>query len=138
VSIYHITAFDFAIEVPLLKECNDADVGYTCVDADPEGGMTCGGTLSFQDSTITSSKLKSMDLLLAARGPLVLTVAQSGGAANKVITIAGVIFTSADENAQASADRPNEHSVTYEVSNDATTVLTLTGANKIITIANAA
>lgn len=138
ISVYHLTAFEFSVNIPLMKECNDSDLGYTCVDADIEGGMGCAGSISFQDAEITSSKLKLVDLLLAARGSLVLTVTQSAGATAKTITVAGAIFTGGGENAQARMDMANGFTANYEVGNDATTQLTLAGANKILTIADAA
>jgi len=138
VSIYHIMAMEFGISIPVLRECNDADVGYTAVDADLEGGMACGGSLTFQDAEITSSKLKLVDLLAAARGSLVLTLTQSSGATAKTVTIAGVIFTGGSEDAGARSDQANPFSASFEVSNDATTQLTLAGDNKILTIADAA
>jgi hypothetical protein len=108
------------------------------VDAEAEGGMDCSGSLSFEDMTITSAKLKAVDLLLAARGPLVLTLKQAGGAVNKVVTIAGVIFTGGPDTMSNSGDGYSSQSLSFTVSNDATTQLTLAGANKIITIADAA
>ncbi|MFA5187044.1 MAG: hypothetical protein WC551_11230 [Patescibacteria group bacterium] len=138
VSIYHVMSAEFGISIPLLKECNDADLGYTAVDADLEGGMACGGSITFQDAEITASKLKLVDLLAAARGSLVLTLTQSAGATAKTLTIAGVIFTGGSENAQARADQANPFTAEFQVSNDVTTQLTLAGDNKILTIADVA
>jgi len=92
VSIYHLTAFDFSLALPLVKECNDADVGYTCVDARLDG-LTAGGSISFQDAEITTAKLKCQQLITAAKASLVIAVKQSAGGANKTITIAGVDFS---------------------------------------------
>lgn len=138
INLYHVTAFDYSLTIPLDRQCNDADVGYTCVDAYPEGGMTAGGSLTHQDAEITAGALKAVALALAGRGTLVLTVAQGGGAADKVITAAGVDFGGGDQNAQSQAARPDEFTSAFDVFNDATTPLTLAGANKIITIADAA
>jgi len=132
-SIYHTMSFTFAINLKLDKACNDADVGYTCVDARVDG-LTAGGSITTQDSGVTTNALKAQQLLAAARGNLVITVAQGSGAADKVITIAGVIFGSAGGNQNVSASF-TDHSLNYMVTNDAGTPLTLTGTNKILTIA---
>jgi len=75
-------------------------------------------------------------LLAAARGNLVITVAQGSAAADKVITIAGVIFGSAGGNQNVSASF-TDHSLNYMVTNDAGTPLTLSGTDKILAIADA-
>ncbi len=138
INLYHITGFDFTITLPLAKACNDADIGYTCVDARLDG-MTAEGSIGFQDSEVTGGATKSQQLLAAAKGPLVLTVAQGQGAANKVITTANVDFDSVGGNAANSARGTNYtgHTAAFDVANDAGTPLTLAGDNKIITIANA-
>jgi hypothetical protein len=136
VSVYHVTGFNFSISLPVAKACNDADIAYTCVDA-KQSGMTCGGSLNFQDAEITAAKLKVQDLLLAVASSLVLTVVQSSGAANKVITIARAIFTGDSENSDVNADFGG-YSVNFDVANDPSTPLTLDGTNKIITIEDAA
>jgi len=135
-SIYHVTAFDFTIEMPLVKACNDADVAYTCVDA-RLSGITATGSITFQDSTIATATLVAQKLLVAARNNLVLTVTQGSGATAKTITIAGVIFTPGAANSDVNADF-TEYTVNFEVSNDTTTQLTLSGTNKILAIADAA
>jgi len=133
-SIYHVTAFDLTITLPLVKACNDADVGYTCVDA-RLSGLTATGSLTFQDATIATSALVAQTLLVAARAALVLTATQGGGVAAKTITIAGVIFTPGSANSDVNADF-TEYTLSFEVSNDTTTQLTLAGDNKILTIAD--
>jgi hypothetical protein len=133
INIYHTTGFNFSITIPLQKACNDSDVGYTCVDADTEA-MSASGSISYQDGTIATAALLSDRLLTAARGDLVLTIGQGGGASNKTVTIAGVVFDSSEDNADASADFTGFTS-NFEVANDTTTPLTLTGINKILTIA---
>ena len=135
VSIYHVTNLSAKITIPIRKASNDGDVAYTAVDAD-FNGMSVSGSISFQDAAITSAKLKCQDLLLAARSSLVATIRQAGGAANKILTIAGVIFGSAKASPNANADF-SEFTVPFKVCNDVTTQLTLAGANKIITIADA-
>ena len=95
--------------------------------------MTVNGSASFQDAEITSSQLKAQQLLLAAAGDLVITVLQSGGATNKVITIANVIFTSLQGSPDVNADYTS-YSANFEVANDPSIPLTLDGDNKIITI----
>jgi hypothetical protein len=138
VNIYHVTAFDFGLSFPIFKACNDSDLGYTAVDGDLEGGMAASGSISAQDMTVTSSKTKLVDLLLAARGSLVLTLQQSGGAANKIVTIAGVIFTGGPMDGSGSATEATGFNLAFEVCNSAALPLTLAGSNKIITIADAA
>ena len=136
ISIYHVTAFNLAVTLPLVKECNDADIGYTCVDARLDG-LTAAGSISFQDSTITSAKLKAQDLLLHARADLKLTLTQSGSATAKTITIAGVVFDNIGGNADVT--KPfSDYSMPFRVANDSTTQLTLAGTNKILAIADAA
>jgi hypothetical protein len=132
-AIYHATRLSLDISIPLFKASNDGDVAYTAVDADLNG-MSVSGSLSFQDATITAARLKCDDLAVAARGSLVTTIRQAGGAANKILTIAGVIFGSSDQSAGQDYD---EFTMPFRVSNDATTQLTLAGANKIITLADA-
>lgn len=135
ITIYHIMSFNFAMTLPLVKECNDADIAYTCVDARLDG-LTAAGSITFQDSAITSAKLKAQDLLLHARGPLVLTLTQSAGATAKTVTIAGVIFENIGGNADVT--KPfSDYSMPFRVANDLTTQLTLAGTNKILTIADA-
>lgn len=132
-SIYHVTAFNLAITIPLQKACNDGDIGYTCVDAD-ESGLSVTGSISYQDGVIVTNELLSSRLLAAARGNLVLSIRQSGAAADKTLTIAGVEFDSSEDSSSADADF-TEYTSSFEVANDTTTPLTLSGANKILTIA---
>jgi NAD+--asparagine ADP-ribosyltransferase len=87
---------------------------------------------------VASSKIKSSQLLEAARASLVLTCKQSGGAANKVVTIAGVIFATASTQMSGDMARYAEMTANYRVSNSIALPLTLAGTNKIITIADAA
>jgi len=133
-SVYHLLSLTFTITLILKKACNDADVAYTCVDACTEG-MSVNGSLSFQDSEITAAELKCQDLLLAAAAALVVTVVQSSSAANKVITIANVIFTNAGENSDVNAEF-GSYTADFTVANDPDTPLTLDGDNKIIAIEN--
>jgi len=136
VGIYHVTAFSFALKLDLVKDCNDADVAYTCVDARLDGARPTG-SITFQDSSIAAAKLKAQDLVLAARGTLVLTVTQSGGATAKTITILGVAFDSLGSNAGSNV-KFSDYTMPFRVTNDTGTQLTLAGANKIIAIADAA
>jgi hypothetical protein len=136
ISIYHVTSFNLALTLPLVKECNDADVAYTCVDARLDG-LTASGSITFQDSTITSAKLKAQDLLLHARADLKLTLTQSGGATAKTLTVAGVVFDNIGGNADVT--KPfSDYTMPFRVANDLTTQLTLAGTNKILVIADAA
>lgn len=134
-NIYHLTSFNFSLTLPLVKACNDADVGYTCVDARLDGLMAAG-SLSFQDATITAVTLELLcqKLLVAAKADLVITLKQSQGAANKVITIANVDFNNVSGNSNADAPFTG-YTATFDVANDPDTPLTLEGANKIIAIA---
>jgi len=136
VSIYHVTSFEFSLAMKLVKACNDADVAYTCVDANLTG-MTATGSIGFQDSEIATTNLKCQQLLLAVAGDLVLTVLQSQGATNKVITIANVVFLSAGENSNVETDFTG-YTAQFDIANDPATPLTLEGTDKIITIENEA
>jgi len=135
-AIYHVTAFSFSLKLNLVKACNDADVAYTCVDARLDGARPTG-SITFQDSAITASKVKAQQLLVAARATLVVTVTQSGGVAAKTITIAGVCFDSGASNAAPNTPF-TDYTMPFRVTNDTTTQLTLAGTNKIIAIANVA
>ncbi len=132
ITVYHVTLFEFAIAMNLVKACNDTDVGYTCVDVEIEG-MLCNGSIGFQDSAIATAKLTSQQLVLATRDELVVVVRQAGGAADQTITIAGVDFLTAGSDPDVGSDF-TPHRANFEVTNDPDTQLTLAGANKIITI----
>jgi len=132
-NIYHVTALELTIILILKKASNDGDIGYTCVDAMLDG-LAVRGSITFQDSSIASGKLKSQQLLTAAKGNLVLTAKQSQGAANKVLTIAGVDFDGLGNNSSASKIF-SDYTVNFEIANDVATPLTLAGINKILTLA---
>jgi len=130
--IYHVTDFDFTLTLQLVKECNDSDLGYTCVDARLDG-LTAEGSISFQDSTIVAAVLVCQTLLAAIPDSLVLSVKQGAGGAAKTVTIANVDFNNVGRTPDA--NRPfTEHAANFDVANDAALPLTLEGANKIITI----
>jgi len=131
-NVYHLTAFEFSIALPLVKACNDADVAYTCVDA-LLSGLTADGSITFQDSTVTSSALLCQQLIAAARASLVLAVRQSANGADKTVTITGVVFNGVSSDSGAKKDF-TDYTATFEVVNDTTTQLTLAGTNKILTI----
>lgn len=135
-AIYHVTAFSFSLKLNLVKACNDADVGYTCVDARLDGARPTG-SITFQDSSIATAKIKAQQLLVAARATLVVTITQSGGVAAKTITILGVCFDSGGSNSAANTPF-TDYTMPFRVTNDTTTQLTLAGTNKIIAIANVA
>ena len=135
VSIYHLTGFNFSLALPLVKACNDGDVGYTCVDARVDG-LTAEGSVNFQDGSITAGALLCQQLITAAKADLVLTIRQSQGATNKVVTIANADFNNAGSNSDAGSPFTG-YNAAFDVANDAGTPLTLSGANKIITIADA-
>lgn len=132
IDIHHVTAFNFALTLPLVRACNDLDIGYTCVDARLDG-LTAAGSISFQDASIATATILCQKLAVAARNSLVLVVTQGGGAADKTITILGVDFNNVGSSSDASAPFTG-HNADFEVSNDVTTQLTLAGDNKIITI----
>jgi hypothetical protein len=136
-SIYHVTRFTFNIAIKMSKRCNDGDVGYTCVDLDVDDNMTAGGSIGFEDGSVTDSQILGQQLIVAARANLVLTVRQGGGATSKVITIAGVDFDSFGDDSSAEGDY-DDYSLDFDVTNSTATPLTLDGTNKIITIADAA
>jgi len=136
-AIYHVTAFDFTITLRLARACNDGDVGYTCVDAYADGGLTAGGSVSFQDGSIDTAVIRAQALATADKGDLVLTLGQAQGAANKIITIANADFDSVSNNSDANSPF-TVYTGNFEVSNDSGTQLTLEGANKILTIEDAA
>jgi hypothetical protein len=138
-AIYGMKSFQFHIALTLTKSCAGAAMGYSSVDSELGGaGGKCDGSIVFQDSSIATAKMKAAQLLLAARASLVLTCAMSAGAANKVITVAGVMFTT--QSTRMSGDRTKyaETTMNYRVSNSLATPLTIAGANKIITLADAA
>ena len=132
-NIYHVTALDFALAMRLVKACNDGDVGYTCVDCEVDG-MAASGSLTIQDASIASSTLLSQRLLALAAADLVVTVTQSAGAADKVITIANVTFDSAEDSADSGADF-SSFRVPFGINNDVDTPLTLSGTDKILAVA---
>lgn len=138
-SIYGAKSFSFHLGLVLTKSCAGAALGYTNVDAELGGaGGGADGSLVFQDSGVATAKVKSTQVLAAARASLVVTCAMSAGAANKVITVAGVVFTTASTSMVGDRSKYAEVAMNYRVSNSLATQLTVAGANKIITIADAA
>ena len=132
IPIYHCASLDLSIALNLVKESNEVDVGYTCVDARLEATPVTG-SISFQDSKITSALITAQRLVAAGRYNLGLNIVQSGGAAVKELTVAGVQFTGFEKT--SSADAPfSEFRCDFEVCNSAGTPLTLAGANKILTL----
>jgi len=121
--------------LPLVRSCNDGDVGYTCVDARLNGLMATG-SISFQDATIISNALLCLKLVTASKSTLTITVKQSQSATSKVIAIAGVDFNSVGNSSDAEAPF-TEYTAAFDIANDIDTQLTLTGTNKIITIEDA-
>lgn len=132
--IYHVTGFTFEIVLKLLKACNDGDIGYTCVDVELDNGMAVTGSINFEDGSITATQLLGQTLV-AAKADLVLTVRQAQGATSKAVTIANVDFDSFSDNSDATGDFDG-YDLSYDVVNDASTPITLDGANKIIVIAD--
>ncbi len=135
IMIGHVLSFNVDITIPLVKACNDADLGYTAVDALPEAGMSVNGSLVTQDHSVTASAMLASRLVAAGRKSLQLTVKSSEGAASKVITIAGVLFGTLAQNPTGDG-RYNADTLNFMVGNSTVTPLTLTGDNKLITIEN--
>ena len=135
-AIKHVMGLTVNITTQLVKACNDGDVANTCVDARLDG-LTCDGSISFQDSAITTNVMLAQTLVLAARASLVATIVQGQGVAAQVLTIAGVVFDNVSSNSGAAAQF-TEYTANFDISNNGTTQLTLAGANKILTIAAAA
>lgn len=134
ISIYHVMSMDFLLALVLDMDCNDSDVGYTQVDL-IEDGMRAEGSLSFQDTEVVGGQIKSQSLLSAGRGTLAVRYRQGSGATDKTVTINGVRFRQQTKN---SGSGKTDHTLGLYVTNNAETPLTLTGTNKIITIADAA
>jgi len=135
INIYHVTGFTFTLELPLVKESNDGDIGYTCCEAMLDG-IKATGSITFQDAEIAASLLKAQALLAATKDQLILTATQGQGASAKAITLLGVDFTTMGDDARADVNRPfGEYTVNFEIANDVDTQLTLAGANKIIAVA---
>jgi len=137
-SILHSTDLEISIELQLSKECNDADVGYTCVDAKTDG-MRVTSRLSFQDGGIKNATTQQLtqQLITAAKGPLVVTVKQGQAAANKVITLANADIKQVSSDASVKAPYTG-YTAEMEVANTAGTPLTLDGTNKVLEITDAA
>lgn len=135
ITIGHVLSFNLDIVMQLVKACNDADLGYTAVDALPEAGMAITGSLVTQDHSISASAMLASRLIAAGRKTLALTVKSSEDAANKVITIAGVQFGTLSQNPSGDG-RYNADTLNFMVGNSTTTPLTLSGDNKVITIAD--
>jgi hypothetical protein len=133
ITIYHNTAFQFRVALTVDKKSNDGDVGYTQVDLIEESGQY-GGSIAFEDTAIASSLVTAQRLVAAGRGTLVLAVRQGAGAADKVVTVAGVKFR---QMAKSSGTKTAGHTCSYAITNSTATPLSIAGTNKIITIADA-
>lgn len=130
--IYHVMSLDLNIILQLVKASNDGDKGYTCVDA-YLGGTSPTGQLVIQDMGVTASAFKAETLLANARGNLVLSIKEQGGT-SKTLTIAGVEFTTCDQNSDAGQDYDSS-TLNFVITNDASTPLTLAGTNKLLAVA---
>lgn len=135
-AIYHVLSFSFDLAMRLVKACNDLDIGYTAVDVNLEAGMTAGGSLAIQDATISSAALLTARLLDLGKADLALTLTSSMGAADKIVTVANVLFTGGDADSNVANDFSG-YSMAYRVSNDPAMPLTLDGDNPIIAIEDA-
>jgi len=136
IQFYHVSAFQFSLILPLIRRCNDADVGYTLVEAETDG-MIAAGSVTFEDNSETGTALLYQQLLGQAHKNLELQLTQGQGATDKVVTIANVLFNDARP-ALGAGNPVNAVTANFVLNNVAGTPLTLDGANKIITIANAA
>lgn len=132
-AIYHVMSLTVSLAMPLSKACNDGDIANTCVDAELDG-LSCNGSITFQDAAITTTVMLERTLVLAAKASLVATIVQGQGASAKTLTIAGVSFDSVSSNESANAPF-TEYTANFDVENDTTTQLTLDGTNKVLTIA---
>ncbi|MCK4958168.1 MAG: hypothetical protein KAT00_02185, partial [Planctomycetes bacterium] len=135
INILHNLGFDLNIALPLAKECNDGDVGYTCVDARVDG-MACTGSINFQDASIATATEVGQKLVAAAKADLVLTVNQGQGAANKTVTVANADFDNVSRNSNNNKEGFTESTGYFDVANVAGVPLTLDGVNKILVIAD--
>ncbi len=131
--ILHVTGLSFNLAFSISKESNDGSVGYTTIDTSMNGILP-SGNISFQDSGAETDKDLSGQVLALTRQSLVATLAMGQGAADKTVTIAGVEIISCS-NGSSSGDGYTTYDASYQVTNNATTPLTLSGTNKIITIA---
>ena len=132
-AIKHVMGLTVNITTQLVKACNDGDIANTCVDARLDG-LTCDGSVTFQDAGITTNVMLAQTLVLAAKASLVATIVQGQAQTAKTLTIAGVVFDSVSSNSGAAAPF-TEYTVNFDIANDLTTQLTLAGTNKVLTIA---
>ena len=132
--IYHMSSFELVLTMALFKRCDDGDAGYTCVEALLDA-MVCTGSINFDDSSIADSQLKCQQLITRATSTLTLTVAQSQGAANKVLTVQGISFRNLSRDSAATTQKPAGHTLSYGIANNTTTPITLSGTTKLLTIA---
>lgn len=134
INIYHMQALSLLIDLMLHATYDDGDVGFTCVDVDEEGG-TYNGSITFQDAGIASLQSTAQQVIAAGRGTLAVTLAMSGGATDKVLTIAGVDPKQYTEDNQPG--KFSEYTLNFDLSNSTDTPLSLDGTNKLITIEDA-
>jgi hypothetical protein len=132
-AIKHVMGLTVNITTQLVKACNDGDIANTCVDARLDG-LTCDGSVTFQDAGITTNVMLAQTLVLAAKASLVATIVQGQAQTAKTLTIAGVVFDSVSSNSGAAAPF-TEYTVNFDIANDLTTQLTLAGTNNVLTIA---
>jgi len=134
VSIYHVLSVELILTMALFTRCDDGDTGYTCCEALFDA-MICTGSIKFDDSSIAANQLKGQQLLALAANSLNLTVAQSQGAANKVLTIAGVSFKELSRESAATTKNPAGHTLSFAIANNTANPITLSGTDKLLTIA---
>ena len=75
-AIKHVMGLTVNITTQLVKACNDGDIANTCVDARLDG-LTCDGSVTFQDAGITTNVMLAQTLVLAAKASLVATIVPS-------------------------------------------------------------
>ncbi|HOQ06047.1 MAG TPA: hypothetical protein PKY88_12635 [Anaerohalosphaeraceae bacterium] len=134
-AIAHPLGLSLSVSVPMLRACNDADLGYTAVDLSPECGLAVNGSLSFQDASIQNNVILSNQLLTSSAAALQLVLVQSAGGTPLELTIAGVLFGSADASGGQLAY--DVFSMPFSISNNLSAPLTLEGPNKLLIIEEA-
>ena len=132
IGIKHITALDISIALNLVKESNEHDIGYTCVDARLEGTPVTG-SITIQDSAVSSSLLTAQRLIAGGRKTMSWLVLQSQGAANKECELKGVQFTGFEKTSDVNTPF-SEFRCDFEICNDPALPLTLDGTTKILSI----
>ncbi len=136
-SIEHRSAFNFRIDGPVLRDRNPGYNGPDSIIWKPD---TLRFDLATKDTGVSGTPLKTtmQELLDAAAGDLAVTVGKVNGSNDKLFTLKNAKFIEDPEEYpfdNYSGFSPNGES--EWVDSDGTTHRTLSGANPILTIANA-